>query len=101
MSGFLALRTVISSAIMPHISTFEARQSSGLYDDVFAKLVDMGKTCLAESEYDKDFVRVKDWGKNFAYHNLDGAEFRTNIVGQVCAETFGTILSAKGNHFTG
>lgn len=85
-----------------HSQIFHTRLQSGLYDAVGEQLVKMGKSALAEAEYNQDFHRnIELWSSNYIYRDSTGAEFWTNIVGEICAPAFGTIIAAKGNHYPG
>lgn len=97
----LLLFALIFMATIPS-KLFEDRFSTGVYDAIAQQIQNMGTAALAEAEYKKDFHRkVEVWSKNYIYRDNTGAEFRTNVVGQICAPTFGTIIAAKGNHYSG
>lgn len=85
-----------------HSKLFEDHFSTGVYDAIAQQIQNMGTAALAEAEYKKDFHRkVEVWSKNYIYRDNSGAEFRTNVVGEICAPAFGTIIAAKGNHYAG
>jgi hypothetical protein len=85
-----------------HSKIFDDRLESGIYDAIAEQLVAMGKSALADAEYKQDFFcHVEVWSGNYIYRGPAGDEFRTNIIGEICAASFGTIISAKGNHYAG
>jgi hypothetical protein len=81
---------------------FINRFETGFYDDIANNIVEMGTASLAGADYKHSFNRViEQWSNNYLYRNNDGTEFRTNIVGKICAEELGTLVGAKGNHYPG
>ncbi|KAG6907172.1 hypothetical protein DXG01_010258 [Tephrocybe rancida] len=88
---------------MPISATLaQERFSSGIYQDAADQLKSMGKASLAVAEYGTDFRRIiEGWSGNYAYKEDTGADFRTNIIGQVAPLSSGTIIVAKGNHYAG
>lgn len=81
---------------------FADRYELGLYDAIGERLIQADRAALAFAEYNVDFTRhVEVWSKNYIFRDNNGAEFLTMIMGEICAPTFGTIISAKGNHYAG
>lgn len=75
---------------------------SGMYDGLTSEMVDMGTAALATAEYDKDFHQfIEQWSGNYRYKDIDGAEFMTNIFGEIAPVSAGSIVAAKGNHYAG
>ncbi|KAG6915535.1 hypothetical protein DXG01_011032 [Tephrocybe rancida] len=88
---------------MPVSATLaQERFSTGIYQDAAEQLKSMGRASLAVAEYGTDFLRTTEgWSGNYAYKEDNGAEFRTNIIGQIAPVSAGTIIAAKGNHYAG
>ncbi|KAG6876463.1 hypothetical protein C0992_012883 [Termitomyces sp. T32_za158] len=86
------------------ISTSLAQEhvASGLYELLATEMLAMEKSALAMTEYGTDFVRVTErWSGNHSYKDTDGAEWRTNIIGEIASAAAGSVVSAKGNHYAG
>jgi hypothetical protein len=76
--------------------------TSGLYDDIATQLKEMDNACLASAEYKGDFHHaIEQWSNNYLYRNKDSSEFWVNICGEMMDSTAGTIISSRGNHYSG
>lgn len=82
--------------------------SQTLYERIAGQLINMGSAAFGNASYgpptndDKspDFFRTVNNNKNNSYiWNRDGSEFSTIIFGQLMSSSYGTIHSAKGNHY--
>lgn len=81
---------------------YAKRLASGLYKNIASQIAEMGKNNLGAVNYKEDIYHIKEGRDgNIAFKNSDKSNFRTNIVGQICHETAGTVLCAKGNFYAG
>ncbi|KAG6895211.1 hypothetical protein C0992_002553 [Termitomyces sp. T32_za158] len=73
---------------------------SGLYDTIGSEMMAMEASALALAEYGTDFCHVTEhWSGNYSYKDSVGAEWKTNIIGEIAPAFAGSIISAKGNHY--
>lgn len=78
------------------------RIRSSLYADLATEMIQMSTAALATAEYNKDFQRsTEQWSGNYTFKHFDGAEFMTNIFGEIAPPAAGSIVAAKGNHYPG
>lgn len=62
----------------------------------------MGGVALSAAKYGMDFYQsTEQWLGNYIYKDVEGAEFMTNIFGEIAAASAGSIVFAKGNHYPG
>ncbi|THU90129.1 hypothetical protein K435DRAFT_864605 [Dendrothele bispora CBS 962.96] len=80
------------------------RESGGLYDylvDLLNK--QMGKSFFANAEVGKDFTRSVKGRGMYSFVDKESQErpFTTNVFGEIMGAKYGTLLTARYNHYPG
>jgi hypothetical protein len=81
----------------PSADLIQERLTSGLYSALPQKMRGFRTTALCNISYNEDFfANYEDENSNVSFINRNGGEFTTIICGEICPESQGTAISAKG-----
>jgi len=77
------------------------RISKGIYTNLHESLKVQGMNALAGIEYGVDYFSEKEpeqWSNNYWFLDTSSNTLNLLVFGQIATDSFGTLLSAKGNH---
>ncbi|THU91929.1 hypothetical protein K435DRAFT_800853 [Dendrothele bispora CBS 962.96] len=79
------------------------RHDNGLYDYVVGLITNrMEKSALANMTPGEDFVRaIRPASRGYGYMEKDGRPFNCNVFGEILGPRYGTLMTARYNHFPG
>lgn len=78
---------------------YDEQITSGLYDSLVQKFLNLDKALLSNLEWSKDIKRDPADHRRLLFS--DGRPFTTLVFGEIAPQSMGSLHSAVGNHYMG